>query len=177
MADNITLPVGVVATKEGPGGAQSQRILIQALQTGGGGALIDLLASVANGLQVDVTRVQGSVAVTGPVTNAQLIAAILSVVEPPMATVTNVAVAASAVAVDLAAAISSGTNRRALRIYNNSDKSLYVREGAVATLTAWTVKLGPGDYWEMPGPPHNLRVSGIWEAAPTGNAQVTEGRG
>lgn len=177
MADNVTTPFGVIATKDDGSSTHTQRQLLRALVAGGGGAMMDLIATAINGLQVDVTRVQGNVAVTGPLTNAQLLAAILSMVEPPMATVTNVAVAASAAAVDLAAAIGSGTNRRALRIFNNSDKNLYIREGAVATLAAFTVKVKPGGYWEMPGPPHNLRVSGIWEAGPTGDAQVTEGRG
>jgi len=183
VGDNVATPFGTISSKE-RNGAQVQNVNLQALLAGGGGALTDLIASVLNGLQVDVTRVQGNVAVTGPVTLAELVTLILQTVEVPLNSITTTPVPASAAAVDLAAAIVSGGSRRTLRIYNFSTSYLFIREGAVATLATWGVRVKPYGYYEMPLPPHDFRVSGIWGTefaaavvGPTGSAMVVEGKG
>lgn len=84
-----------------------------------------------------------------------------------------VAVAASASSVTLKA---SNTNRRTLTVYNDCDKALYLATAATATTAAFNVKIAPAGYYELPQfPIYSGLVAGIWDAAPTGNAMVTEG--
>lgn len=64
--------------------------------------------------------------------------------------------------------------RTALLIYNDADRALYLKFGAVASVTDFTVKLLPGGYYEVPGPVYSGVVDGIWDAAPTGAARMTE---
>lgn len=72
----------------------------------------------------------------------------------------------------------SNTSRRGLTVYNDTTgtNALYVLMGSPAATTSFTVKLGPGGYWEMPT--FNMAiytgaVTGIWDSA-AGNARVTE---
>jgi hypothetical protein len=77
------------------------------------------------------------------------------------------AVAASVADVVLAAAGAEG-----VCIYNNSaSANLYVGLGTAATLTDFTVKIGPGQYYETPFG-WNGAVHGIWDAA-VGSCMVT----
>jgi len=73
-----TLPAGVVVSTEevttlngGAVAAQHVQRFLAAFRTADGTA-VDLPGDSANGLDVDVTRVQGTVAVTGPLTDTQL---------------------------------------------------------------------------------------------------------
>jgi hypothetical protein len=77
-ATPATLPAGVaVSTEEvttlngGAVAAQHVQRFLAAFRTADGTA-VDLPGDAANGLDVDVTRVQGTVAVTGPLTDTQL---------------------------------------------------------------------------------------------------------
>ena len=81
------------------------------------------------------------------------------------------AVAASDVAVVLALA---NVNRRGLIIYNDTDRALYVKLGADATLDSWTAKLYKDDVYELPSPIYTGEVTGIWDAGVGGRAMVTE---
>lgn len=85
-----------------------------------------------------------------------------------LATVTRVA--ASATAVTLAAANSF---RMGLFLYNDSSADAFVKYGAGATSTDYTIKMGAGSYWEMPSPINTLLISCAWASA-TGAMQVTE---
>lgn len=85
------------------------------------------------------------------------------------ATVTSVN--ASAASVTLKAANAS---RHGLLIFNDADKALYLKYGATASATSFTVKIAAGGYSEMPQPIYQGVVDGIWEAGPTGAARVTE---
>lgn len=68
--------------------------------------------------------------------------------------------------------------RAGATIYNDGTTPLYVAFGFDATATRFTVKLNPGDYFELPGPRvWTGRVSGVWAGSPTGNAYVTEWAG
>lgn len=100
-----------------------------------------------NGLDVDVTRM--------PVAST--------------ATLTNVAASATSVTLDAA-----NSARLGLTIFNDSTSALYVKLGATASATSFTVKMAGGAYWEMPpSPVYTGVIDGIWVTA-TGNARVTD---
>ncbi len=85
-----------------------------------------------------------------------------------VATVTSVASSASNVTL-LAASRASGRY-----IFNDSTQILYVKFGATATASSYTVQIGAGGYYEFPNTPLYMgRVDGIWASA-NGNARITE---
>lgn len=85
------------------------------------------------------------------------------------AALANVNASASSVTLRAAKA-----GRRGLIIYNDADKDLYVKYGATASATSFTVKVLAGGYWEMPIPIYTGVVDGIWASGPTGAARITE---
>lgn len=120
----------------------------------GGVGLTDLAGcDAANGLDVDVTRVGGTVTTK----------------EVRPATSSVASVAASATNVTLQAA---NANRLGLVVFNDSLVSLFVKLGATASATSFTHKVGPGGMYEVPFGWTGI-VDGIWESA-TGAARVTE---
>lgn len=78
-------------------------------------------------------------------------------------------VAGSASSVSL---LASNANRLGATIYNDSTVNLYVRLGSTASTSNFTVKLAPGDYYEVPFN-YTGAIDGIWDSA-TGNARITE---
>ena len=90
------------------------------------------------------------------------------------ATLTNVAASASSVALFAAVEPNVADIRT---IYNDSSAVLYVKFGATASTSSFTVKLNAGDYFEFPrgrdGSIYTGVVHGIWSSA-TGSARVTE---
>lgn len=86
--------------------------------------------------------------------------------------------AATSVVTSVASAITStvlkaaNTARRGLTVFNNSTSVLYVNLGATASSTAFTIKMQPDSYYEVPFS-YNGAVNGIWVAA-NGAALVTE---
>lgn len=91
----------------------------------------------------------------------------MSAISPQTATLTNVASSASSVTLFAAAG-----NVRARTIYNDSTAVLYVKFGATASSSSYTVQLAAGDYYEFPQPCYGGQVDGIWAAA-NGNARTT----
>lgn len=91
----------------------------------------------------------------------------MTTVKPTTATLANVASSASNVTL-FAAAI--GTNGRT--VYNDSTAVLYLKYGATASNTSYTVQLAAGAYYEFPQPVYAGQVDGIWASA-NGNARVT----
>ncbi len=91
------------------------------------------------------------------------------------ATLSNVAY--SDTVVDLLAA---NANRRGAMVQNDTDRTLYLKLGAAATASSYTVALGPkdangvGDYYELPYPVYVGLITGIWAAGGAGAARVTE---
>jgi hypothetical protein len=79
-------------------------------------------------------------------------------------------VSSSATNVTLQAA---NANRIGLLIFNDSTQILYVKYGATASSSSYTVQLAAGAYWEMPAPVYRGIVDGIWASA-NGNARMTE---
>lgn len=84
------------------------------------------------------------------------------------ATLTNVA--ASATSVVLFAASGTAVGRA---IYNDSTNILYVKFGATASTTSFTVQMASEAYYELPRPMYGGIVHGIWDGT-NGAARVTE---
>lgn len=80
-------------------------------------------------------------------------------------------IAASAESATLAAL---NTARRGLLVFNDSNKDMYLKYGATASASSFSVKLAAGAYWEMPHPIYTGIVDAIWATGPTGAARVTE---
>jgi hypothetical protein len=85
-------------------------------------------------------------------------------------TVANlIPVPSSATNVTLFPAAGGGSGRA---ILNDSAQTLYVKFGATASTTSYTVKLTPGAYYEFPHPLYVGQVDGIWDSA-NGFARLT----
>lgn len=71
--------------------------------------------------------------------------------------------------------LASNTGRRGASIYNDSASAyLYVKHGATASLTSFTVRVRPNGLYELPGPAvWRGAIDGIWSAA-VGTARITE---
>lgn len=69
--------------------------------------------------------------------------------------------------------IASNAARRGASIFNDSTSALYIKYGATASTSSFTVKVNPGGYFEVPQPCYTGIVDGIWDSA-TGTARVTE---
>jgi hypothetical protein len=82
-------------------------------------------------------------------------------------------VAANSSSVTLAA---SNGRRNAIAISNDGSTILYVKFGATATVTDYTVQIpATTGYWSSQGDPaYQGRIDGIWAGSPTGGAQISE---
>lgn len=86
----------------------------------------------------------------------------------PSATTSNVAASASSTVV-----LAANTNANARTVFNDSTAVLYLKFGATASATSYTVQLAAGGFFEFPAPLYTGEVDGIWAAA-NGNARTTE---
>lgn len=80
-------------------------------------------------------------------------------------------VASSVTVVTLLAA---NTSRRSAAIFNESTAILYVKHGATATITDYTLQIPALGYYELPFPLYRGIITGLWASA-NGAAQITEG--
>lgn len=92
----------------------------------------------------------------------------MSTINIQTATLANVASSASSVTL-----FAASGGARARTIFNDSTAVLYVKFGATASTTSYTVQLAAGDYFEFPQPLYGGVVDGIWAAA-NGAARTTE---
>lgn len=81
--------------------------------------------------------------------------------------VTSVAASATSVAV-----LALNAQRRGATIHNDSTAILYLKLGATASATSFTIKMQPDSYYEVPAQYTGV-IDGIWASA-TGSARVTE---
>lgn len=90
---------------------------------------------------------------------------------PAVASATEANVASSASNVTLLAA---SATRQGMTVFNESTQVLFIKMGATASATSYTVQVSPGGYWEMPigGSIYTGIIDGIWASA-NGNARVT----
>lgn len=90
----------------------------------------------------------------------------------------SVAVATTATLVNVSSSASNVTLRAAndarigMLVVNDSTATLYLKYGATASTSSYTVKMEPGSYWEMPQPIYTGIVDGIWSSA-NGAARIT----
>ena len=80
----------------------------------------------------------------------------------PTATLTNVTSSASTATI-----LASNTSRLGAWIVNESTATLYLKCGATASLTSYSVAIGPGVVWELPTSSvlYTGILDGIWSAA------------
>lgn len=90
----------------------------------------------------------------------------MTATRPQTASTSNVASSATNVTVFAAA------NAGGRAVFNDSTAVLYLKFGATATTTSYTVQLAAGDYYEFPQPTYCGQVDGIWASA-NGSARVT----
>lgn len=86
-------------------------------------------------------------------------------------TATATSVAASDTSVQLLAA---NTARKGGSIYNDSDKIMWVKYGTGASTVSYKTQIPVGGFWAFPLPIYTGIIHAIWEAAPTGNARISE---
>lgn len=84
------------------------------------------------------------------------------------ATLANVSASASSTTV-----FASNANARGRTIHNDSTAALYLKFGAAASTTSYTVRLDADAYFEFPTPLYTGVVDGIWSSA-AGSARTTE---
>lgn len=86
-------------------------------------------------------------------------------------TSTITSVAGSATTVSL---LASNVSRKGMTVQNESTAILYLKFGATASLTSYTVQIPAGAYYELPFiRVYTGAIDGIWSAA-NGNARITE---
>lgn len=82
-------------------------------------------------------------------------------------------VARVATSTTVATLLASAASKKMVHIFNDSANKLYVKYGAGASQTDFTVMLAAGAYYETPsGFPYSGIITGILDGA-TGNAQIT----
>jgi hypothetical protein len=167
MANDITTPNGVIATDELPGGAHAQLVKLYGGVEDGAERIP---GTTANGLLVQLSGALAAIAVTGPVTLAQLLANTLIVKRPSGATATRSSVASSTSTVTLFAA---NANRLSCQLVNESTARLIGAYGSGASLTSYTFRVEPGYTWEKPDDGYTGIITAVWEAV-NGNARCTE---
>lgn len=64
-------------------------------------------------------------------------------------------------------------SRKMATIYNDSTAYLYIKYGEDASVDSFTLKIGPGDYLELPSPCYLGRIDGFWSGV-NGSAMITE---
>jgi hypothetical protein len=94
----------------------------------------------------------------------------LPVAQQPVSAAALANVSGSASSVSLFA---SNASARMRMLHNDSTATLYVKFGATASITSYTVKLIPDAYYEFPIPLYTGAVDGIWSSA-AGAARTTE---
>ncbi len=87
---------------------------------------------------------------------------------PSSSSVTQVASSASSVTLK-----ASNASRRGLSIFNDSTQTLYLKLGATASTTSYTVQVPSQGFYELPQVVYTGVIDGIWASA-NGNAYVTE---
>ena len=72
------------------------------------------------------------------------------------------------------AIIASNAGRQGLMVFNTDANILYLKYGATASATDFTVQIGSNVLWEMPEPVYTGAIDGIWAADGSGSAYITE---
>ncbi len=153
MADSsVGIKTGVDAQVSTRTNASGEHMEVVMLGIDGSNSVVT--ADATNGIDVDVTRVSGTVAVS-PAGNAT-------------ATLANVTAATSSTTL-----FASNANRKGAILHNDSTSILYLKYGTAASTTSYTYKIVADATWEMPSFIYTGAITGIWVAA-NGAARTTE---
>lgn len=93
--------------------------------------------------------------------------AVSALIRPDTTALTSVGSSASNVTL-----LAANTLRYGAAIFNDSTQVLFVKLGATASSSSYTVKMQPNTYYEVPFGYTGI-IDGIWASA-NGNARVTE---
>jgi len=110
---------------------------------------------------------QAIMANSAPVTIASDQSAVPTFPKSSTATLTNVNSSATTVTV-----LASNASRKGAQIFNDSTQVLYLKFGATASTSSYTVQLAASAYYEVPAGYTGI-IDGIWASA-NGAARVTE---
>lgn len=124
----------------------------------------------------NITNVSGTVSLpTGASTAANQATEITSLAslvtntnESTTSAITSVAGSSSSVSL-----LALNTSRKMATFYNDSTAILYLKLGATASTTSYTVQLVAGAYYELPWKSYTGAIDGIWASA-TGSVRITE---
>lgn len=171
--DTLAVSVASLPLPSGAATAANQATLIT--QTDGIEGLLTTIdadtgtlagAVAGSEVQVDVLTLP---AITGTVTaNAGTGTFVTKETRASTATLSNVNDTASSTTL-----LASNANRLGATIFNDSTVDLYVKFGATASLTSFTVKLIPSAYFEVPFNYTGI-IDGIWASDASGAARITE---
>lgn len=92
----------------------------------------------------------------------------------PVTTDTSTASAVTSVAASVTTVnlLAINTSRKGATFYNDSSSFLYLKLGATASTTSFTVKIAPSGYYEVPSAYTGV-IDGIWVSA-VGSARITQ---
>jgi len=121
------------------------------IQDGGGTSLTSTLNGAKQSLDVNVANA-------------------ISTSIPAAASSAVTSVASSAASVSL---LASNAGRKAFTIYNDSSKKVYVKFGATASATSFTVIIQPDGFYESGSVTYTGAIDAIWSSA-AGFARITE---
>lgn len=115
------------------------------------------------------TYADGDASVLHVTANGELLTSDTSFRGPDTSSVTSVAASAASVTL-----LALNADRRGATIFNDSAvANLFLKLGATASLTSFTVKMGPNSFYELTFPTYTGVIDGIWDVA-VGSARVTE---
>jgi len=118
---------------------------------------------------VGTQTVTGSVSVLNSLTGSMTVSNTVNVRSAGNATSAVTSVPSSATSVTI---LASNSNRKGATVYNNSTRRLYIKLGATASTTSFSVLLFANSYWEVPAFYTGV-IDGIWDSV-NGAALVTE---
>lgn len=91
--------------------------------------------------------------------------------QPTSSTVSAVAYTTASITLQ-----SANSSRRGWALYNDSNKSLFLKLGSGASTGSWTLKIIPKAFYELPYPFYDGEITGYWSGGANGSGQamVTE---
>ena len=162
-----TQPVSLASLPTLPAGGNQIGSVAQGAPTGVGNSWPVLVTDGVDTLLLDssgrpTVNINGTVPVS--------VAATVGTKETRAATsaVTSVADTASSTTL-----LASNAARLAAAVFNDSTVALYLKLGAAASTSSFTVKLQPDGYYEVPGH-YTGEIAGIWASDASGSARITE---